>query len=400
MPFSMNKSRSSVEPFLMKTKTDILTAIGDTGKPVDWWFAYKVSAHSEPANVSKGNDYLYYDAAAAKARRPLKLSASKMDQKQGALFHTLQQLYSATPGKNPGLGWLSYNDENPNDKSGYKNPANNARLKPGQTFSSRGHTKGVLAFDLKSDSGFWLVHSTPKFILPGQFVFPDTGMEMAQTFLCVTLPDAATALKLAQQMYTCQQPNVYAASPLPKLLKGKAQDFRTLLMKDKVAPEPKSDSLKRVVLPFTSRGGQKFQAIAKNKGWGQDQKPKLDFYNDLVAPTLGANLDVETWEHDPTPKPTDKFSPHKVVAMKSVNLGKLGSKISWSEENDHGKLAISAPSEKAHWVCVGDINFTLAQEKRGGGTVAFVCNPLWKQLNAILSTAAETGAKTPSASKK
>lgn len=384
----------------MSTKTDLLTAIDDNGKPVDWWFAYKVSAHSEPANVSKGTDYLYYDASAAKNKQPLKLSASKMDQKQGALFQTLQQLYAASSAKNPGLGWFSYNDENPDDKSGYKNPVNGARLVSGQKFGDRGHTKGVLAFDLQSNSGFWLIHSTPKFILPEQFVFPQTGMEMAQTFLCVSLPDAATALKIAQQMYTCQQPNVYAASALPKLLQGKTQDFRVLLMNDKIAPDPKSDSLKRVVMPFISRGGQKFQAIAKNKAWGQDQKPKLDFYNDLVAPTLGANLDVETWEHDPTPKPTDKFSKHKIMAMKSVSLAKLGSKISWSEENDHGKLAISAPSEKVHWVCVGDINFTLAQENRGGGTLAFICDPLWKELNSILSTTVESGGGTPAASKK
>ncbi|HRH95449.1 MAG TPA: deoxyribonuclease II family protein, partial [Prosthecobacter sp.] len=251
-----------------------------------------------------------------------------------------------------------------------------------------------------SNSGFWLIHSTPKFILPEQFVFPATGMEMAQTFLCVSLPDAATALKIAQQMYTCQQPNVYAASSLPKALEGQAQDCRVLLMNDKISPEPKSDDLMRIILPFTSRGGQKFQAIAKNKHFGQDQKPKLDFYNDLVAPALGANLDVETWEHDPTPNPTDKFSTHKVVGMRSVNLGRLGSKISWSEENDHGKLAISAPTEKVHWVCVGDINFTLAQENRGGGTLAFVCDPLWQELNAILSTTAEPGAKQPAAPKK
>ena len=119
-------------------------------------------------------------------------------------------------------------------------------------------------------------------------------------------------------------------------------------------------------------------AIAKNKAWG------LDFYNDLVGPALNENLDVETWEHDPTPQPEDSDKTHDVVAMKSVNLNPLGIDIMWGEEDDHAKLAISDRKEEIHYVCVGDINFTIAQEKRGGGTVAFQCDPLWESISAIL----------------
>jgi deoxyribonuclease-2 len=85
--------------------------------------------------------------------------------------------------------------------------------------------------------------------------------------------------------------------------------------------------------------------------------------------------------------------------MKSVNLAPLGIPISWSEEQDHAKLAISDKTESNHWICVGDINFTIAQEKRGGGTVAFRCEPLWKSLSEILSTEAEPKAKAARASK-
>ena len=80
--------------------------------------------------------------------------------------------------------------------------------------------------------------------------------------------------------------------------------------------------------------------------------------------------------------------------MNSVTLEPLGIPYSWSESFDHAKLAISDPDEKVHWVCVGDINFTLAQEKRGGGTVAFKCDPLWKELSKILSTAPEPKRKS------
>ena len=119
-------------------------------------------------------------------------------------------------------------------------------------------------------------------------------------------------------------------------------------------------------------------SMAKNKTWG------LDFYNDLVGPALNENLDVETWEHDPTPPALDSDNIHTVVDMAGINLMPLGIDISWPEPDDHAKLAISARSESTHFVCVGDINFTIAQRKRGGGTVAFQCEPLWQSLSICL----------------
>lgn len=75
---------------------------------------------------------------------------------------------------------------------------------------------------------------------------------------------------------------------------------------------------------------------------------------------------------------------HTVVDMKGIDLNPIGIDISWPEPDDHAKLCISARSELTHYVCVGDINFTLAQEKRGGGTVAFQCEALWKSLSQCL----------------
>ena len=90
--------------------------------------------------------------------------------------------------------------------------------------------------------------------------------------------------------------------------------------------------------------------------------------------------------HDSAAADSDKI--HNVVAMKSVNLNPLGIDIAWSEADDHAKLAISDRKEEIHYVCVGDINFTIAQEKRGGGTVAFQCDPLWQSISPILEDVA------------
>jgi deoxyribonuclease II len=336
-----------------------INAIDENGNPVDWWFMYKVSGESKTSDGRKvlGTEYIYFDANTPGDGKAI-LSPNQVD-KGGALPNTLAQIYKAA---NQNMGWFFYNDENPIT---------------GQVNGSRGHTKGVLAFDLESNSAFWLVHSTPKFSPQSIYSYPETGMKMAQTLLCITLENADVAQSIAKQMFVAQQPNVYLASEIPSDLKNEPNDPRVKLIQNQAAA---GNTPVHVVIPFNSKDGTKFMCIAKNKTWG------LDFYNDLVGPTLNENLDVETWEHDPTPPLADSDKVHNVVSMKSVNLNPLGIDIAWSEEDDHAKLAISDKTERVHYVCVGDINFTIAQRKRGGGTVAFQSDALWNSLSAILES--------------
>jgi deoxyribonuclease-2 len=337
-----------------------LSALDENGKPVDWWFAYKVAGKSQTSRgvTVTGVEYVYFDANAP-ADAKLVLSSHHVD-KDGMLPSTLSQLYVEEGLSTQHMGWFFYNDENPID---------------GTVSSSRGHSKGVLAFDLGSDTAFWLIQSTPKFPPKGSYGFPKTGLPNAQTLLCVTLQNADVAQSIAKQMFAAQQPNVYLASRIPVDLENQPNDPRVKLIQDQAAV---GNTPLSVVIPFRSKSGTKFLSIAKNPTWG------LDFYNDLVGPTLHDNLDVETWEHDPTPPPLDSDKIHTVVDMKGIDLKPLGIGISWPEPDDHAKLAISARSETDHYVCVGDMNFVIAQRKRGGGTVAFQCEPLWSSISAIL----------------
>jgi deoxyribonuclease II len=336
-----------------------LSAMDEKGNPVDWWFMYKVAGKSKISDGSKaiGTEYVYFDADTPDNGK-LTLSSRHVD-KDGALPNTLNQLYGAAAA-NKHLGWFFYNDENPID---------------GKTSSSRGHTKGVLAFDLGRNTAFWLVQSTPKFPPKGKYSFPGTGMPNAQTLLCITLENADVAKALANQMFAAQQPNVYLASNLPVELANVPNDPRVELMKNKVAS---GETPVTVTIPFRSKGGVKFMSMAKNKYWG------LDFYNDLVGPAIHENLDVETWEHGTTPPSLDSDKIHTVVDMAGIDLKPLGIDFEWPEPDDHAKLAISARSEKDHFVCVGDINFMESMRKRSGGTVVFQCDALWGSLSAIL----------------
>jgi deoxyribonuclease-2 len=345
-----------------------LSAMDDTGKPVDWWFIYKIPGKSTASDKSKptGTEFVYFDSSGKKTEK-LTLSPNLIgDASKGAVSATLNQIYNNP--SDPDLGWFFYNDEDP---------------LTGKTNGDRGHTKGVLCFDLATNSGFWLVDSAPKFPLKGKYSYPQTATQNAQTFLCITLQDADTAKAIAAQMFVAQQPNVYLASAVPAAIQGKG-DPRESLIQNKITT---ATTAYANFIPFKSKGGMAFRSFAKNKHW--DQANDDDFYNDLVGPALAENLSVETWEHGPEPGTQDSDKVHTVVAMKSVNLAPLSIKPSyeWSEENDHAKLAISAKSEPGmKYICVGDINFTKSMEKRSGGTVAFICDGLWQEISSILSS--------------
>ncbi len=343
-----------------------LSAMGDDGKPVDWWFIYKIAGKSVAINGKKpkGSEYLYYDSSGP-TDKDLDLSENQItDPKNGAVSSTLNQIYNNL--SDPDMGWYFYNDEDPIS---------------GKTNGIRGHTKGVICFNLKTNSAFWLIHSAPKFPLKGKYGFPATAMGNAQTFLCITLKNADTATAIATQQYVAQQPNVYLASKVPAALK--ATDPRALLINNKITP---AKTAYANFIPFQSKNGQVFKCFAKNKFW--DTRGDDDFYNDLVGPTLAETLDVETWEHGKPPGSVEKGSKvHTIQEMKWVNTGPLGIKPpwQWSEENDHAKLAVSAANEKLRFICVGDINFTITMENRSGGTVAFICDDLVEDLDKMLS---------------
>jgi len=329
----------------------MVEALDENGQPVDWWFMYKVPQLKKGAgnDEASGYEYVYYDAnidKGNKSDRKVHKSNFRIDQNTGALNNTLNSVF-----KNPSstMGWILYNDEKPNSAEG----SDDANL---------GHTKGVIAFDTASDSAYWLLHSWPKFADPGAAGEPTP--KYGQTYLCVSI-DIATAGKIAEQMANHQEPQTYAcrrAANLPKT------DPLSLLMQP-LNPNAPADSS---VIDLKSKGAMPFKVIAKNRKWGQD------FWNDLVGPKLGEDLDVESWIRGPIPPIADSDGIHKTFDIKYITLGPLGAHWAWPETHDHAKWGITRHSD---WICVGDINRMISQRKRGGGTIAFQNETLWKSLS-------------------
>jgi deoxyribonuclease-2 len=334
-----------------------ISALDESGNPVDWWFMYKVPQLNKGAGCDEasGYEYIYYDSKMddpkinpdPKTRTPVK-SPNRIDKGTGALNLTLDQAFKnfKTPG--PTTGWVLYNDEQPVSLNRKDN-------------AEKGHTKGVLVFDTASDTAYWLLHSWPKFAEPGATTDPTP--KYGQTYLCISL-DVATARCIAGQMVDHQEPQIcyFNTADLP------ATDPLFILTQPP-ASAPKADSS---VIDLKSIGGMPFKVIAKNRQWNQD------FWNGLVGPTLNDDMDDETWIRGPIPPIADTDGIHKTFDIKYINLGALGAHWAWPETHDHAKWGITMHQP---WVCVGDINRMISQRKRGGGTIAFQNQTLWSALS-------------------
>lgn len=323
-----------------------ISPLDEQGRPVDWWFAYKVpkmdaSGHQPAAT---GYEYIYYDPVVDK----VVLSPNVLNDGKGALDLTLQAVFKS-PAET--TGWILYNDEMP-DEAGRRDSG------------SFGHTKGVIAFDTATKTAFWLLHSWPKYVTPSTAMMPVPNY--GQTFLCISL-DLDTAGDIARQMDNHQEPQLY----LPRIPDTLADNHPLRGITLDVDPNAAGDSN---IIECKSRDGLRFKVIAKNRKWARD------FWIDLVGPTLGADMDVETWIRGKIPPIMDSDGIHKVHDVKYIDFNPLGFPYAWPETHDHAKWGLTVDSD---WICVGDINRMVSQEKRGGGTIALQHKVLWNALRQV-----------------
>jgi deoxyribonuclease-2 len=353
----INACKRLIKQFYNLTKKIMkISALDESGEPVDWWFIYKVPQLDGGVGNDKatGYEYVYYDSkidANPDARqRIIEKSPNVLNSDKGALNLTMESVFKDFKTPAPTTGWILYNDEMPESFSLNKHDD-----------GTRGHTKGVLAFDTESETAFWLLHSWPKFMEPG--AEKDPTPKYGQTYLCISL-NLKTANEIAAQMLKHQEPQIYNSNTanLPE-----TSDLFTLTQPLKNHPDPLGDSI-----DLTSIGGMPFKVIANNREWNKD------FWNELVGIVLEDDLDVETWIRGPIPPIADSDGIHKTFDIKYINLGFMGAHWAWPETNDHAKWGVTLHDP---WICVGDINRMISQRKRGGGTIAFKNQTLWSGLS-------------------
>lgn len=165
---------------MVKNKSKEISALDENGKPVDWWFAYKIPKLGKTADKpsTTGYEYVYYDANIKKVVK----SPNLLTDGKGALDLTLKSI-----------------------------------------------------FESKSDTLGWLLHSWPKYADPNATAMP-TPM-YGQTFICISL-DMETASKIAAQMINHQTPQVF----LPKMPKDLDKNDPLFKLSRPYDTNPKADS--------------------------------------------------------------------------------------------------------------------------------------------------------------
>jgi len=285
--------------------------------PVAWWAKLKL-----PQAV-KRSAHLYYDSASdAAGEISFRGQNINIDDEGSALFNTLDQLNHMSRSN---INILAFNDEFPN----------------GATHSNRAHAKGVIAFDTSSKTGFYLMHSTPKFPAIDDSIvnpkLPPTGLLYGQNYMCITIDTQGLSSIIASLKVS--HPNIYYDN-------GHMQPTDS---KDRTHSETIGIRLNHQKITFISKSPQHHEY----------------FYSAVVSPFFQTGLAVESWSHPDEPSQcSDQYE--------SVNIRhvQFDNQIHWTIFQDHSKWAISLEGNQ-NVACFGDINRAASQKKRGGGALCF-----------------------------
>ncbi|MFT4552054.1 MAG: deoxyribonuclease-2 [Chlamydiales bacterium] len=333
----------------------MLQALNDlNASAVDWWFIYKMPDNIGPDSDTKGDEYLYYDPETGKG---LTKSDKVLDKGQSALDVTLEQVFNSK-GMEDGNSYILYNDEKPDSD---------------KNRSSCGHCKGILAFNKKNNTGFYLLHSTPRYPLDKKSELPSNELIYGQTYICVTLPDYETANRIAEVLRTQHEPQVYTTHLSEDITKDESV---YKLGSNNNTPEPEEPTF----ISFKSKAGKEFQLAGKNRKWGKD------FWIDLIGPHLGVSLNVESWRRGASPGNEDSDGKDETLNAQNIDFTSVGLKdYTFHYTKDHSKWGVSTDAANP-WVCIADINRMVSQEKRGGGALIFQEEQLWKNLKSVENT--------------
>jgi len=321
---------------------------------------------------------MYLDSKNTTFRKsPHNLSSG--DSANDAVSTTLAQIYSDFKSSS---GFVMYNDQDPD----------------GTNHESRAHSKGVAGLD--TEQGFWMIHSVPSFpnaVIDGYEPCCTNGLKYGQSFLCLTLPPAA--FNRMGCLGRINWPH-RIDSFVPEMLRERYPDFSNF------ADGGEDRDAQIASTWIETVGGRSFEVFAKSGRWGGD------LYDDLIAPGLGVNLQVSTWQNGVRGAmglfyPTD----HRSYTVVNV-VTQERNDTAWKESQDHSKWAITYFPRRGDigaangasagrrlrdgmgkWVCVGDINRMASQMHRGGGTACIDSPGLWSEFEKGITTVEECSVK-------
>ena len=301
------------------------SCLDENGNNVDWFVAIK---------ANNGYDYSY---AYSRSKILQKSDYTLDDADNGAISRTIQQTFHDE------FTSIYWDDQDPD----------------GNSHNTFGHDKGIISFD--KDSGFWLIHSTPRFPDTSSSTYkgyPDYAKTYAQSFMCIsldtsTINDVAHMLRWARPYVFKTRIDEVSLSAAPNI---------NFLINGSALTDPTSNTLK-----FKSKGGLSYT------GYGTTINFNDDVYS-YIANTYESDVMAETWMNGINPLPSwcvPDFS-YNVKNIRSVSFGGMN----WTETQDHSKWAIT----EAGQVCFGGKNRQQSQMTRQGSIVCFEMSDLWTSL--------------------
>eukprot|EP00112_Aurelia_sp_Birch-Aquarium-sp1_P020029 Seg507.5 transcript_id=Seg507.5/GoldUCD/mRNA.D3Y31 product=Plancitoxin-1 protein_id=Seg507.5/GoldUCD/D3Y31 len=318
-----------------------LSCIGDNGKPVDWFIAYKLP-HKVQNPLQDGYGYVYMDANSG----GFVVSKYSAKDTRSAMGATLEPVYSNAKGMKESLAYMFYNDANPE----------------GKEFFDYGHSKGDVAFN--ENGGFWLVHSVPKY--PNSthdgYDYPHSGTYYGQMFFCVNF-NTSEFDKIGMQL-RYNGPHIHDSN-LPSSMEQQFPNIKSLVNGDFILDAPYNRSVHLI-----SSGGKRLVHFAKNKNFG------ADLYAAFVAPSLKTPLLAETWQQGHGRTGSWCKGQFTVENILRLNIATDTQSFAFVNFEDHSKYVLSKTSANAV-VCIGDINRMESQFKRGGGTLCTFDSSVW-----------------------
>lgn len=310
--------------FTLAMVTASLSCKNADGVDVDWFYVYKLPKPTKKSMISDGVTFYYLDDD----HPVFNISPTTIAHHRQPISNTLNQIYT----RREHVSYFFYNDHFPGE----------LHARGGRT----AHAKGVVAHD--NDSGFWLIHSVPRFPSNQSYVWPETAKSFGQSMLCVSFPQSEMT-KIKRQL-EIMSPICYYKRHFDFQNNGRSRPTHN-------------------IQELISIKGQRFQHFSKAASF------EIDLYEDLVVPELGCNLLVETFLLGNVVKVTSS------EAVKNVKTIKLPHSAAFNSSRDHSKWAISHNSAEKRTVCVGDINRTTSQFRRGGGTLCADLPDVWVQYN-------------------
>lgn len=329
------------------------------GLPVDWWFMYKIPKDVGPDKNTTGYEFLYYDSLEIE---DIRMSDVTLNHDHSALAHTLAQL------KDKDCNYVMWNDEIPPTPN-IPDPRNHGSL---------GHSKGVMAYSNRSNCGFYLLHSTPRFPAKHVIELPDNERSYGQSYLCISFTGKHVLNRISELLLDYCEVQVYGFQ-----LVDLDEDSSFANLCKAVKPSKK---IEPAHFQIRTVGGHEFKYFAKSKYWSKPRTDKnygKDFWKDLVGPSLNCELNVESWRRGLVFSDTNKSTHILTEDIIDIDLCGIGlADYQWSFTKDHAKWAISVDSNK-HFIVIADINRQVSQSKRGGGGLAFRNKRLWHFLRKI-----------------